>query len=387
MKLNNISDYYSSILFYIYVPVTFIIWLLVVTNRTVLVGAYSLSIIAILGYLLVSINKIKLDKNYLLVALFLIYCFTLTSIHYMYMDAKDILGRSLALFHYNLYLMYLSAYLYGRYVNFKVNIISYTFFIIILILISTIVDFSKFSLDFSLINPDSIAIYLALANLFTIYLIFLITNTSKNWLRLLLFTLGCMFLFLLNSRSSLYAFVIVMLIYQGLFLKSGSRTLNVLMISIAVLILLSTSYFDTLIENNSRMLAIFNDIGADDSVNERKLLFEVGLERTLNKPIMGDYGGVIKEFNNLGSYIHNILSYWQAYGLIPFMLVVYFFLIQAAYISYKSFKDRFVIKSDIYFNISIYTILLLVISQSYAWHYAWFFLGFLHTYKSIKISK
>ncbi len=76
------------------------------------------------------------------------------------------------------------------------------------------------------------------------------------------------------------------------------------------------------------MFSILTDLEGDASQQARNALLHVGLKRTLESPILGDYGGVIHEFGNLGSYIHNILSYWQTYGLLPFILAVLFFILQ-----------------------------------------------------------
>ncbi len=155
MTLNKLSDFYQQYLFIVYLPITFILWLLLVIGSPFIVGAHTLVIASIIIYIIISLNKIKLDLNYFLVIFFLIYCVSLTTIHYSHYDLIDLHNRSLAKYHYNLYLLYFASYLYGRYVSFKVNTINYIILAILLILISSIADISTYSLNFDLFDEDT----------------------------------------------------------------------------------------------------------------------------------------------------------------------------------------------------------------------------------------
>ena len=59
--------------------------------------------------------------------------------------------------------------------------------------------------------------------------------------------------------------------------------------------------------------------GANDlSKNMREVELERGLDDLSNVWILGDFmGDIDKNFENQGLYIHNYLSFWRQFGLIP----------------------------------------------------------------------
>ncbi len=387
MRVNKLTlaSYYEKSLFYIYIPINFILMLLAVTNRTFFINSYSLIALFITGYFLLFARKIKLDANYLYVFFFILYCFILSTINYLNGDVVDMRGRSLAKYHYTLYILYFTSYLYGRTIKFEINIVTKVLFGMVLLSIIAILDTNSFSLDFSIIDSEKKGIYLILSDIFTIFILFLISNIKRNNNKIILFIIGCIFLFILNSRSSLYAFIIVFVLYQAFYSNIQARTTNIIILLIVSMGFLSSSYFSLLLESNPRMLAIVTGIDSDGSTLARENFFHIGISRTLKTPILGDYGGVIEESSSLGAYIHNILSYWQSYGFLPFIMSLFFFIINPILIAYKSYTERKKFNSSIYFLISIYLVLLLIVSKAYTWYFAWFLMGYLQTYPKLKI--
>lgn len=385
MTLNKISEQYEQTLFYVFLPITFNLWLYQVTNSPLLISTYLLISTLLLGYLVVSIKKIRLDINYMLVLLFIVYCFSLTTIYFIQGDLTDDLGRSLAGFHLKIYSLYIVSYLYGRFMSFQPTIISYLVFCTTLVFILSVVSFSTFGINFELIRSGEKGTYLLLADLFSIYLLIHISYIPNNTYRFLFFIVGCSFLFFLNSRSSLYTFIIVFSIFQFFYSSFRARIVSITLLLSAIFLLLSSSLFQILLDANPRMLAVITDIDSDGSKIARDQLFEIGLDRTLRSAVFGDYGGVVKEFGNIGSYIHNILSYWQTYGLIPFLLSIIFFIVQPSIVAYNALKNKDLFNTAPYFNIAIYLVLLLIVSKSYTWYFSWFLLGILHTFEKKKI--
>src|SRR5690606_30322735 len=81
-------------------------------------------------------------------------------------------------------------------------------------------------------------------------------------------------------------------------------------------------------------------------------------------------------------YMHNILSYWQNFGLFVFMFAIYFFVIHPIKASLLIVFDRrkYLRVKGYVFLFSIYLIVMVLVSKSYAWYYSCFILGILHSY-------
>lgn len=62
------------------------------------------------------------------------------------------------------------------------------------------------------------------------------------------------------------------------------------------------------------------DLSHSRSFQLRMSFLKSGWRGIMSNPIFGDYAGQIREFNDPGSYIHNILSVWRQYGLLAFIL-------------------------------------------------------------------
>ena len=61
------------------------------------------------------------------------------------------------------------------------------------------------------------------------------------------------------------------------------------------------------------------------SANERYVKFREQLPDLMDHWISGDYAGQLRRYGNIGDYIHNYLSFWHQYGLVPFLLLLFSF--------------------------------------------------------------
>lgn len=380
MKKINI-DYFRSLLFCFYLPVTFILWVFLVMNNPFFIGAISLLSVVCFLFLMLYFKRITTDINLLLFLLFVTYCFCVVSIQFIYGDLVDGYGRSLSLYHYNLLYLYLVSYFVGRNFLFLVNKTTAFFLILSFLMTIYIADFSRLSINIDIIDSEKFGVYLALADMMVIMLFFSISFVKGEFKKFLFFLFGVFLLFILNSRASLYGYILVYFVYFVFYFKASKSIY--LYIFLIFLIIFSVFYFDfnSLMNKNSRMLAVFSGIDLDPSKDGRDKLFSAGVERILLNPISGDYGGAIKIYNNIGAYIHNMLSYWQSFGILPFFIVFYFFIVQPSMILFKSLKYRMYFDTSIYFTVSLYIVVMVFFSKSYTWVYAWFLLGFLHSFK------
>jgi len=107
------------------------------------------------------------------------------------------------------------------------------------------------------------------------------------------------------------------------------------------------------------------------------IALEVGWEGILNHWLLGDYGGQVKHFGDLGSYIHNILSYWRQYGIVPFVLIIALLWVLS--------KNIFLVKahryprymSDIYFfkMVSVFLVVEGLVARAYSSPFLWLAVG------------
>ena len=70
----------------------------------------------------------------------------------------------------------------------------------------------------------------------------------------------------------------------------------------------------------------FSTANAAESLSERAKYLEAGWNAIMQNPLIGDYLGQIRDFGNVGTYIHNGLSMWSQFGLAAFVIFCYLIL-------------------------------------------------------------
>jgi len=189
------------------------------------------------------------------------------------------------------------------------------------------------------------------------------------------FLIGIFILFSLGGRTALFTYFLAIGIYlflKGKLLGFLPRFLPwVLAIAALGLVFFSNSFND---EKIARML-LLDGVGADDSVIAREYYFEEGLRGLSSQIVMGDAGFMIRQFGGIGTYIHNLLSAWQFYGVLPFIIFSVSLLWVGAFIwknrrTFSSPIDDFGVIFFIYAGISI------LAGKSIVYFSFWFVLGF-----------
>ena len=123
-------------------------------------------------------------------------------------------------------------------------------------------------------------------------------------------------LFLMGGRADLAAFVLVFPVALWLTLSGSGRA--VVYISLAALAGIVVSLGIEALHMSRH--AQFLSLGEMTSLIARTDLLEAGMERIAMSPLFGDYGGTLIVYGSIGSYIHNMLSVWQSFGLLPFVI-------------------------------------------------------------------
>ena len=225
--------------------------------------------------------------------------------------------------------------------------------------------YSAFSNNIFGIMLDGAGIYLMLADSFAIFSIFILCVTKNTKKQTFIIFVAIICLFALFSRSSLYCFVIVAFLFLY---NQNKKVFFISLLSFVAFIYFSVN--NGLIED--RMLRLL--VGASDtSQNMRQEHLIRGLNHLSNNWLLGTFMGDIESnFGNEGRYIHNYLSFWRQFGLIPFL--VFFLLLGYKSISvcYEWLRDKnFNPVVQFLFYFTIFALLEIVIARSYVFPYIW----------------
>ena len=279
-----------------------------------------------------------------------------------------------------IFVILLSFHMFVNFVNltFFINVnllIYYTFSIIYvaLVLNTGILDRPEGVLVIS----DTIAI---------IGIIFFVT-AKHNEFKYIGLLASFLLLLLYNSFTSITCFVIVVGIYFT-YLSIVSKKALLKLFSILfliIIIILSLSFYMTIsyrvvqLSGNSSFVTSVNKYLTrlhyvlkfqDGSLQERIVQFQKGIDVLREKPVFGEFLYEYRLFGNMGSYVHNILSYWLEYGLINFLLIFvpYFVYLVKSYRYFRRYGDKML--EGLFFS-GVYVTLTLVLSRSYIFMTFW----------------
>lgn len=374
----------SQIIFLIYLPLTFFIWYFMLNG---IGGGVTLILVLSVFLFLISFLKYqKIDHNFVIFSFVIFCCLFYALAYYAFQgEVVDKNGRSLLIYHIVGIVLYITSYLVGRnFVKINDNIFIFLFLIMFIRVILS-ADLTLLSIDLTTTSDSLKGLYLGLSDIFCIFSLLIIGCIKSDWWKLIIFLLSVVALFILNSRASLYIYIVSVLFYFILFFR-----INKILILFLLLFLLLISYFSKLVSlfsENNRMFALLLLNDNDQSSQERALFQKNGINQILDNVIFGDYGGVVRIYNDLGAYIHNILSYWQTYGLLVFLICFYFMVFQTFYAGFTSFKLRKFKEYHYIFTLSVYLFITILFARSYNWYFAWFIVGLVHQFLYIHRDK
>ena len=120
---------------------------------------------------------------------------------------------------------------------------------------------------------------------------------------------------------------------------------------------------------NNRNFQIF-DLDNASSVIARNEIMSINMMYIRENLLLGDFGSHFEM--GRGAYIHNILSIWQQFGGLVFMLYALIIFIPVIYFGFMYFKSE----DKVYLNpllISLYVAILLAATKSFFWPVAGLF--------------
>uniref|UniRef100_UPI0035645EF4 hypothetical protein n=1 Tax=Pontibacterium sp. TaxID=2036026 RepID=UPI0035645EF4 len=224
-----------------------------------------------------------------------------------------------------------------------------------------IMFYARFYFD----TKDGIATYQGFArSAFFVYVILMMmartATTSFIWT-----VLGTYTLFVLGARSEFFAFFAVALISLSLKLLRDPWMSIYILLTFLGLCLLGPVIFDSI--QDSRQLEVL-DLSSSTSWQARKSLLQQSYSVLLNSPFSGEFGGHIRIAGHGGGYVHNALSGWMNYGILPFLgyvLTVSFAALMSGIRVFMSGANTS--KWSLCFAINISSLLLIAVSKPVFW--------------------
>lgn len=229
--------------------------------------------------------------------------------------------------------------------------------------------------------------YIYIADVFSIYSLLIISILDKDRVKIVFFTISSIFLIFIGSRSSLFIFFSVFIIFLIKYFMRRDKFISklrlfIFLTLISAMIILLTD-FSQIISNRMFRILIPSYLSVDYSMIERNQILTKAFINIKEHLFLGDFFAEYTSRGGWGAYIHNILSYWEEYGLFVFVLIMFLCLyvlknMLKFFFFYKDdkFNDKFNYKSiEFSTYISIFGILSIILTRSYIYFYMWFVFG------------
>ena len=248
--------------------------------------------------------------------------YALTLGDHSHVDDSYVLRSSAALLRYAIYFVagyYLPRLLDSR--NF-VRAFSVLYFLVVIHIFINI-DPSIPSMDFRYLSerPQQLRNYQFYADTFALFSIIIIATRASRAIRTAIVLTATACLFLLISRAAFYTYLMVAALilfddYRGSWRR---YVFPVAYLFVCYWTLISPGAFQT----ESPIATTFaGDLANSASTLSRLLILQRGLQHLLTEAwLFGDFRAHYKIFMQPGTYIHNYLSLWADYGILPFRCV------------------------------------------------------------------
>lgn len=261
------------------------------------------------------------DKYALLMTALFLYLSIIVVWHLVFMSSTNEVAVSQAA---QTLMLWLSLLFVGVWLSINLNWFRYLNWIVFFIAITLLVFyvFSTGSIMYyaaSFTDVDGVASYQGYARSALVSLLLLVAISQSDKQRLMFFLGGVFILFVLGSRSELFAFLAVIPVYLALASFRSPRLVILLIVMFLMLSPVVVFAFEFLTQ--SRQLQVLN-LGGASSWIARQELMEKSWQIILTNPLMGEFGGHVGSDGSTGSYAHNILSAWVSYGLVGFVLIL-----------------------------------------------------------------
>jgi hypothetical protein len=160
-------------------------------------------------------------------------------------------------------------------------------------------------------DPAALSTYQGLARSYLVTFVCVIAYTRSLLLRVMLYAIGVVSLFLNTARSEFVAMLFIIPIIEFYFARQ-KLLFAIVLASLAALITSNLDLIQAQLPNN-RILELL-DLSQSNSAILRSHMMAHAVQTVLSYPIMGDYASYAP-----GHYAHNVFSAWVDLGLIGFV--------------------------------------------------------------------
>lgn len=207
-----------------------------------------------------------------------------------------------------------------------------------------------------------------------VVLLFFSTTFSPEKFKYFLYIFSIICLFALGGRIALISFIIAIFLRELM----QSSVINYFKILIGLLLtsLLIFYFFEVDLNDPLVKRMIFSDgLGQDESKLARDSFLESGLGFLWDQFLFGNPNILIDNYNNLGTYVHNIFSAWQFFGFIPFILfvIIIFIIYMYIYINRRILTGSM---DDFGVLLFFYTSISILIGKAIMFFLFWMAIGF-----------
>lgn len=206
-------------------------------------------------------------------------------------------------------------------------------------------------------------------------LMFISLAYSRGLVRLSVYFFCVILLFMVGSRTALFfgSFVALMvLFFVG---QARVRLLSILGSSFIVFLLI---VFQGYFEKDVAERMFFGDGFSDDLSGASRLIqFEAGFQALSEQVMIGDMNFVVRYFGGVGFYMHNILAFWQEFGLTVFLIVCLLLTLLCLEIrrdlNFLKASQSSIVEYRVY--LGAYAVIATLFSMSYTFKMLWFAVG------------
>ncbi len=224
-----------------------------------------------------------------------------------------------------------------------------------------------------------------ISSTYVFYLIFLCHAFSKNPLNVMLIIISILILYISGGRADLFIYLLIIFIYS-LFSKKNINfiifIIFIIFFILAALLFLSIFGEQLFGKDTIRFFNLLTFDENDISFSERSDFLHESIVDLPKYIFLGDPNYLIFKYNDLGKYIHNLLSMWQFYGFCVFVYLLN--VIQVLFrkiMNYRNSNDYKYLFGFFIFNFSVISVLF---AKSAFYYPFWFSIGYLVMYFSFE---
>ena len=257
---------------------------------------------------------------------FFIYIFIWTCLHYFISDSKYVeiaaqqsllaLLQYLAIFYIAIFLPVSNAKL--QKLLWITLVVYFIYLLIFVISTGELMFYARMQHESNGLS-DSVASYQGFSRSVLVLLLVILATLQKHKWQFLLVGVGLFILFVLGSRSELYAFVFAIGVFFSFWSFKSKKVFLLFLLLLSCVLIYVLNNIETLI--SSRQLQIL-DLENASSWIARNQMLAAAIDQICSSPILGSFGAHISDAESVGNYAHNALSAWINYGLLGFVLLL-----------------------------------------------------------------